>query len=179
MEIVTIEIRKKIHRLNIFLIKCQENLMKCDRRYNETFISIGAAVNLLNEMKEIVIENSLKQWKHNQIMAIDLTSDKLDEIQNWLEQLVIINLKMIDMVKAMRSDKMKYNEKIENLNDELSNILQSLISSSFIVEAQPEQVIKKDTRFVFYLFFLGRIVVIFDKAIWSPSFCLLKSYYLT
>lgn len=147
-DIDAIEINRKIHCLRELVFDCKERSTKCDKRLNEILISIHKAIHLLNEVKRIVIEDRLAKWKHDQILVVQSLPEVLNEIQNWLEELVIIIFKIrswLETVRCFANDAKLY-EDFENVHRDLNNCLKSLIATSFIVEEQPTQVIKKDTR---------------------------------
>ncbi|KAG8002706.1 Signal transducer and activator of transcription 6, partial [Nibea albiflora] len=84
----------------------------------------------------------LKAWRWEQHKATigHLFDDNLNPLQTWCEQLLGVNGKL-------RQELMLTGELIPDLQERLGKLLQVLIQSSLIVDKQPPQVIKTQSKF--------------------------------
>ncbi|XP_061592210.1 signal transducer and activator of transcription 6 [Cololabis saira] len=86
--------------------------------------------------------NRLKAWRWEQHKAIigHPFDDNLNPLQTWCEQLLGIN-------GNLRQELMLIGERISDLQERLGKLLQGLIESSLVVDKQPPQVIKTQSKF--------------------------------
>ncbi|KAM4563255.1 signal transducer and activator of transcription 6 [Odontesthes bonariensis] len=86
--------------------------------------------------------SSLKEWRWEQHKAAigHPFSDNLSPLQTWCEQMLGIN-------GNLRQELMLIGEHIADLQEKLGKLLQALIESSLLVEKQPPQVIKTQSKF--------------------------------
>uniref|UniRef100_A0A8C4IBA8 Signal transducer and activator of transcription n=1 Tax=Dicentrarchus labrax TaxID=13489 RepID=A0A8C4IBA8_DICLA len=92
--------------------------------------------------EELNWESRLKAWRWEQHKATigHPFDDNLNPLQTWCEQLLGVNGKL-------RQELMLIGEPIPELQDRLRQLLQVLIQSSLVVEKQPPQVIKTQSKF--------------------------------
>ncbi|KAL3836539.1 hypothetical protein ACJMK2_021963 [Sinanodonta woodiana] len=115
-------------------------------------------INRLDVLQKKVVDGELITWKrHQQLAGNGAPSDAghLETIQSWCESLAEIvwnnrkqwfkedNLRQQLPIEAPQGMKDFHHE----LNPKITGLLSSLVTSTFIVESQPPQVLKKDSRF--------------------------------
>lgn len=100
--------------------------------------------------------NRLDIWKRKQLLVFNemdqQLSDELDQIQKWFESLVNILLKMIRSIKKFREIQ-QFNgfedyfvQSINGYFHHYIEQLRKLAMRSFIIEKQPQQIIKKEVK---------------------------------
>lgn len=117
----------------------------------------------LHELQNILIQR-LNKWKDYQILTgygdrgvvsvqiawnlWKLPSLVLNEIENWFTQLYEICGKMLESFSAMQTPQfvLSVGNEFEPHCNDIANLQRQLIVSSLIIEVQPPQIIKKDTR---------------------------------
>uniref|UniRef100_T1PBN7 Signal transducer and activator of transcription n=1 Tax=Musca domestica TaxID=7370 RepID=T1PBN7_MUSDO len=101
-----------------------------------------------DSIQETVI-NELKNWQRNQALAGNGAPfrDNLDDIQRCIELLVEMVGKILDNVNTMNQIRLDNNDEISDIIAHVRQSQQLLVLSSFIVEKQPPQVMKTNTRF--------------------------------
>uniref|UniRef100_A0A8C7TNT8 Signal transducer and activator of transcription n=1 Tax=Oncorhynchus mykiss TaxID=8022 RepID=A0A8C7TNT8_ONCMY len=99
------------------------------------------AVSSLEKCQSRLI-NSIKAWRWEQHQATigHPFDDNLSPLQTWCEQLLGVNGKL-------RQEVMLAGEPIPELQERLGRLLQTLIQSSLMVDKQPPQVIKTQSKF--------------------------------
>ncbi|KAM3617646.1 uncharacterized protein V6R79_009173 [Siganus canaliculatus] len=102
---------------------------------------LKACVDCLDQCQAQLISR-LKKWRWEQHKAAigHPFDDNLDPLQTWCEQLLGVNGKL-------RQELMLIGEPIPELQERLGQLLQFLIQSSLVVEKQPPQVIKTQSKF--------------------------------
>ncbi|XP_074652131.1 signal transducer and activator of transcription 5B-like [Tubulanus polymorphus] len=111
----------------------------------------------LSQVQHKVLEEELISWKRRQQLAGNGAEfdNNLDSLQQWCETLAeliwknrqqILNVAMLNTQLPMhmptgRRDLMPY------LQTTITGLLSTLVTSTFIIEKQPPQVLKKDSRF--------------------------------
>uniref|UniRef100_A0A8C9YZ17 Signal transducer and activator of transcription n=1 Tax=Sander lucioperca TaxID=283035 RepID=A0A8C9YZ17_SANLU len=92
--------------------------------------------------EELNWESRLKVWRWEQHKAAigQPFDDNLNPLQTWCEQLLGVNGKL-------RQELMLIGEPIPELQERLGQLLQVLIQSSLVVDKQPPQVIKTQSKF--------------------------------
>ncbi|GFS14650.1 signal transducer and activator of transcription, partial [Elysia marginata] len=129
----------------------QRNRVDLARKYEETIIS-------LQDLQKKILDNELISWKRRQQMAgngLVLDASSLETLQQWCENLADLIWQNRHQIKKSNQLQqqlpMKFPEGEENLlqklNDTITGLLSTLVTSTFIVEQQPPQVLKKDARF--------------------------------
>ncbi|XP_075145119.1 signal transducer and transcription activator Stat92E isoform X2 [Haematobia irritans] len=121
-------------------------------------ILASTRTSILQELKRIIFDydsiqetviNELKNWQRNQALAGNGAPfrDNLDDIQRCIEMLVELVGKILENVNTMHRIPLDNNEEIGELIAHVRQSQQLLVLSSFIVEKQPPQVMKTNTRF--------------------------------
>lgn len=112
---------------------------------------------ILQDLKRIIYDydaiqetviNELKTWQRNQALAGNGAPfrDNLDDIQRCIELLVEVVGKILDNVNSMHRIPLDNNDEISEMITHVRQAQQLLVLSSFIVEKQPPQVMKTNTR---------------------------------
>lgn len=115
-------------------------------------------IQLTSQVQEKVLHKYLTNWKINQGFAGNgasgMSASNLDTIQAWCESLAEIIWNTKDQIRLAMKNKQKLNIEEPNLPDflpqslvEVTNLLKALITTTFIIEKQPPQVMKTNTRF--------------------------------
>lgn len=123
----------------------------------ELFTSICRVIGTL-ESVQFDVYKRLNDWRCNQRLAcygdrgLDGSKLNLDEIQIWFGELYILISNTRTLIESMRNSDLPHtqtqlNHEFDSVFDKITRILQQLILSSFVVEEQPPQVIKKETRY--------------------------------
>lgn len=145
-------------RCAVFMEECKRQVCVMSESINqrrlEIFSAIRNAIDLLDEVQKIVIHKRLGKWQRDQALAgngAPLPLNALDEIQSWFEDLAELIWNTRTLIDTMRKSHMplsqtNFNECYEVAYREITNLLQNLIVSGFIVEKQPPQVMKTNTR---------------------------------
>lgn len=115
--------------------------------------NIGVVIGEITEVQSIVIYKRLARWQREQALAgngAPLPVNTLDEIQVWFEklaELIWITRNVIDAIrKQNQMFQMNMDSYYETYFTEITKKLEFLIVSGFIVEKQPPQVMKTNTR---------------------------------
>lgn len=114
--------------------------------------NIGTVIAEITEVQNIVIYKRLARWQREQALAgngAPLPVNTLDEIQVWFEklaELIWITRNVIDAVRRHQIYQMNMESYYEGYFTEITKKLEFLIVSGFIVEKQPPQVMKTNTR---------------------------------
>nr|ASX98556.1 signal transducer and activator of transcription-A [Anopheles dirus]DAA79935.1 TPA_inf: signal transducer and activator of transcription A [Anopheles dirus] len=113
---------------------------------------------ITDEVQSKVLNKYLSQWKINQGFAGNgastLSASNLDTIQAWCESLAEIIWSTKDQIRLAVKNKSKLHVEQEDVPDllpqamlDVTNLLKTLITNTFIIEKQPPQVMKTNTRF--------------------------------
>nr|XP_022330228.1 signal transducer and activator of transcription 5B-like isoform X2 [Crassostrea virginica] len=112
----------------------------------------------LEEVRQLVVDQELIDWKRKQQLAgngAPFNPSLLENLQKWVESTV-------DLVWRSRQQVLKLEglcsriplqlpdgkeDVVSKLNNKITGILSSIVTSTFIVEHQPPQVLKRDSRF--------------------------------
>ncbi|GIY78909.1 signal transducer and activator of transcription 5B [Caerostris darwini] len=122
--------------------------MKLGQHFSDTYIE-------LNELQKRILDTELIKWKRAQQLHGngEPFHNNLDQIQEWCEALADIiwqNRQQIRQVESLVTQvPIPGNtlEKLPMLNSSITGLLSSLVTSTFIIEKQPPQVLKTNTRF--------------------------------
>ncbi|CAH1775759.1 unnamed protein product [Owenia fusiformis] len=111
----------------------------------------------LQQVQNKVLEEELIKWKrHQQLAGNGAPFDcNLDQLQSWCESLADIiwsNRQQIKQVESLRAHlpidiPPHVPDLLPNLNTTITGLLSSLVTSTFIIEKQPPQVLKTQARF--------------------------------
>ncbi|XP_055323870.1 signal transducer and activator of transcription 5B-like isoform X1 [Sitodiplosis mosellana] len=145
-------------RCAAFMEECKRQVClmsdNINQRRIEIYSSIRTVIDLLDEVQKIVIHKRLGKWQRDQALAgngAPLPLNALDEIQIWFEDLAELIWNTRTLIDTMRKSHMPLSQAnfdgFEVAYREITNLLQNLIVSGFIVEKQPPQVMKTNTRF--------------------------------
>ncbi|KRT82459.1 hypothetical protein AMK59_3814 [Oryctes borbonicus] len=114
-------------------------------------------VQLLNKLQSQVLDEELIRWKREQQLAGNgavFNNSYLDTIQEWCEslaELIWMNRQQIKEVERLKQklplDAPGVNDFLPQLVVEITQLLSTLVTSTFIIEKQPPQVMKTNTRF--------------------------------
>ncbi|KAL1490502.1 hypothetical protein ABEB36_013184 [Hypothenemus hampei] len=111
---------------------------------------------LLSQVQSQVIDDELIRWKRNQQLSGNgvLFNSSLDKIQEWCEEiaeLIWLNRQQIKEVERLKQklalDPPGVVDVLPTILSEITQLLSSLVTSTFIIEKQPPQVMKTNTRF--------------------------------
>lgn len=103
-----------------------------------------------------ILYDYLPRWHHEQQLinnGVQLESISLDLIQSWIERIVDIIWRIKNQIKGLQltlTDKQNVpfnQEHLEHFVTDINRALENLILNSFVVEKQPPQVMKTNTRF--------------------------------
>lgn len=145
---------QEIQKGNIHDLKGRCNNFESDSANFEEQIcriakNINNIIDLLKRLHHSVIDKQLMKWRRDQALAVNgaaYSFNTLENIQSWFEQLA-------DAIVITRSvcDEMRkgHNFQIETLDvqsNELRSLWEQLITSAIIVEKQPLQVMKVNSR---------------------------------
>lgn len=121
----------------------------------DLYTNIRNVIEILNEVQKVVIHKRLGKWQRDQALhgnGADLTITSLDEIQTWFEELADLIWTTRTLIDTIRKTNIPIQGQ-SNIGDvfevayrEITTLLQNLIVSGFIVEKQPPQVMKTNTR---------------------------------
>lgn len=145
------EIDIKISEL-ISLLLVQECL---DTKNDDEIHNTDKIIEKLIKTQYLVLQK-LNQWKCEQFRLANYLSSsleiennsELDQFQNWFDKLYTIIRevrKWIEIIYKIRTNNLDKN-KLEKYHDTVLNIRKKLILSCIVIEKQPPQVIKKDSR---------------------------------
>ncbi|XP_044753022.1 signal transducer and activator of transcription 5B isoform X2 [Coccinella septempunctata] len=111
-------------------------------------------VQLLNQLQTHVLDEELIRWKREQQLAGNgvIFNSNLDTIQEWCEALAELIWLNRQQLKEMERLKAKlaldsFPDVLPQLLADITQLLSSLVTSTFIIEKQPPQVMKTNTRF--------------------------------
>lgn len=119
------------------------------QRHTETLTELQA-------LQQRVLDDELIHWKRAQQLSGNGVpfDNNLDQIQEWCEVLAEViwtnrqQMKRIaDMCQQLPLDSNGYTEQLSNLTKQITSLLSNLVTSTFIIEKQPPQVMKTNTRF--------------------------------
>merc|ERR1719219_2222190 len=115
-------------------------------------------VSNFHEVKEVqiqVLDKELIAWKREQQLAgngLNMTLS-LEMLQEWCESLAAIiwsmrqQIKQLENLRSQLTDPTNTPNHIPDLLSGITNLLSNLVTGTFIIEKQPPQVMKTNTRF--------------------------------
>ncbi|XP_044268459.1 signal transducer and activator of transcription 5B isoform X2 [Tribolium madens] len=113
-------------------------------------------IQLLNQLQSNILDDELIRWKREQQLAGNGANfnSNLDSIQDWCEslaELIWLNRQQIKEVDRLRQklslDPPGVADLLPQVLADVTQLLSSLVTSTFIIEKQPPQVMKTNTRF--------------------------------
>lgn len=144
-----------------FIKSCEEEFYQNWQNLNQqrlnVLTSIRDVIDLLTDIENRVIRNQLEQWKRDQmLLGIGSTAVIgrnlnviLNKIHSWFNELFnnICNTRTLIHNVRNIGHQLGLGDELEvKAKEDISNLLQFLISSCFIIEKQPPSVIKKDSK---------------------------------
>ncbi|XP_033625376.1 signal transducer and activator of transcription 5B-like isoform X2 [Asterias rubens] len=110
---------------------------------------------LLAKVQSRVLKDELNKWKRQQQLAGigGPQEGSLDTLQSWCESLAEIiwqnrqQIMHIEILKTRLPLANPAEDPTQNLNSSFTALLSALVPSTFIIEKQPPQVLKKETKF--------------------------------
>ncbi|GAB6019391.1 hypothetical protein CHUAL_000975 [Chamberlinius hualienensis] len=134
--------------LNQRLGGLQKARMSLEEKHHETF-------QMLHAVQSKVLDEELILWKTQQRLAGNGSPfiNNLDQIQELCELLAEIIWQNRQQIKRVEQLRMQLPlpitdiDKLPMLNDEITGLLSSVVTSTFIIEKQPPQVMKTNTKF--------------------------------
>lgn len=120
-------------------------------KYQQTFVG-------LSQLQQRVLDVELIHWKRNQQFAGNGQpfENNIDQIQEWCESLAEMIWFNRQQMKQVENLFMSYplnnpaglTEALHSLAKQITSLLSSLVTSTFIIEKQPPQVMKTNTRYI-------------------------------
>ncbi|PIK40217.1 putative signal transducer and activator of transcription 5B isoform X3 [Apostichopus japonicus] len=143
--------QKKVEFESTLQIEAQEVLqkrMELAQKHQQTF-------ELLGQVQHRVLEDELIRWKRQQQLAGigGPPEGNLDTLQSWCEELAEIiwqnrqQIKRVELLRQQLPINMHSLDLLPELDNKITTLLSTLVTSTFIIEKQPPQVLKKETRF--------------------------------
>ncbi|EFX86742.1 hypothetical protein DAPPUDRAFT_97641 [Daphnia pulex] len=138
------------HKLNVkVLAELLQMRMALAEKHKETLM-------LIENLQARVLDDELIRWKREQQLAgngVPFHSN-LDSIQEWCEglaEIIWLNRQQIKEAERLRNKfpimQANNTDHVPALNTQITQLLSSLVTSTFIIERQPPQVMKTNTRF--------------------------------
>ncbi|KAK7092646.1 signal transducer and activator of transcription 5B-like isoform X2 [Littorina saxatilis] len=142
--------------------KLESNLSELGKEILQSRLELADSYNkLIDEvqgMQKRVLDDELISWKRRQQLGGNGNlpkSEELDSLQRWCESLAEIiwcirqQIKRMGILRAQLPIDLPIGrpDLLPELNDTITGMLSSLVTSTFIVEQQPPQVLKKESRF--------------------------------
>lgn len=109
----------------------------------------------LTQLQSVILDEELINWKREQQLAGNgaVFNSNLDTIQEWCESLAGLiwltrhHCKEVERLKQkLPLDPLGVQDIIPQLLNDVTQLLSSLVTSTFIIEKQPPQVMKTNTR---------------------------------
>ncbi|KAM9462963.1 signal transducer and activator of transcription 5B [Clarias gariepinus] len=110
---------------------------------------------LLRKQQTVIVDDELIQWKRRQQLAGNggPSEGSLDVLQSWCEKLADMvwqnrqQLRRVDHLTQQLPIPGPTEELLKELNATITDIISALVTSTFIIERQPPQVLKTQTKF--------------------------------
>ncbi|XP_058262586.1 signal transducer and activator of transcription 5B isoform X1 [Hemibagrus wyckioides] len=110
---------------------------------------------LLRKQQTVIVDDELIQWKRRQQLAGNggPSEGSLDILQSWCEKLADMvwqnrqQLRRVDHLTQQLPIPGPTEELLKELNATITDIISALVTSTFIIEKQPPQVLKTQTKF--------------------------------
>ncbi|KAI1290153.1 Signal transducer and activator of transcription 5A [Halotydeus destructor] len=156
-ELMTRYNKEKEHNEGLLRAKAQALIqMRCNWIEN-----IQGIFNLISSLQQTVLDEELIKWKRGQQLSGNGLSydNNLDKIQEWCETLADLIWQNRSQLRKVENfcaqvpmnnaapNQVSIPERLVHLNNQVTTLLSSLVTSTFIIEKQPPQVMKTNTRF--------------------------------
>lgn len=148
----------KLRELNASADQLQEKIVRCTSVFPnlndcpQIVIALELILQTYDEVHKVVIDQKIKEWQRSQALAGNGAPlpDNLKDIQTCIENLLQILRKLFEFAQVLIQLNMCTDDernKLHRIGERLTIIREHIIISSFIVEKQPPQVMKTNTRF--------------------------------
>lgn len=123
------------------------------REYKTELIAkYHSLIRSFSSIYDVLITNQLNLWKQDQVQNNTETPDNLVQIKKQCEFLadnMCLMWKQLKGIEALsfRNDEISVVTQFKQFKAQITMLLKNLVNETFIVIEQPNQVIKKDTRF--------------------------------
>ncbi|RZF46582.1 hypothetical protein LSTR_LSTR002914 [Laodelphax striatellus] len=112
-------------------------------------------INMLSLVQARILDEEMLRWKRDQQLSGNGApfNNNLDVIQDWCERLAELIWLNRQQIKEMERVTLKVNlnlpvkPDLRDLDSQITGLLSSLVTSTFVIEKQPPQVMKTNTRF--------------------------------
>lgn len=139
-------------RLQNFLNEFKNLRIKFVKKFDDILKTVES---ILDE----IINKQLFKWRENQVLVGNgsqpMDPNVLNKIQNWCENMARLlwnmrkQLKIVPMYcEQLNNEDQNIPDMLMELSSKVFNFLQVLVKQTVIVEAQPPQVLKTNTRFI-------------------------------
>lgn len=145
---------------NELIVNCERQKLEMEQTINNLLtilyqnISSFVIVQIDGVLQKVIVDR-LGQWQQNQVLSgngAPLAKSSLDDIQKWFEQLfdaIWLTRSIIVKIRAINAKhQLNHATLFDTSLSDITILLQRLIVSGFIVEKQPPQVMKTNTRYV-------------------------------
>ncbi|XP_063231375.1 signal transducer and activator of transcription 5B isoform X2 [Bacillus rossius redtenbacheri] len=152
----SIEIETKVRRQKEMLETLLKQKVTCLMELRLTLADkLKDTIAHLTKLQSRVLDDELIRWKREQQLHGNGAQfqNNLDSIQEWCESLaeiIWLNRQQVKEAERLKT-KVPLNsgvvDLLPNLNNQITQLLSGLVTSTFIIEKQPPQVMKTNTRF--------------------------------
>lgn len=147
--------KKEIDGKDLKLAEIGNNLLQSRKEVKQTYTVI---IKELHDIQVKILDEELMGWKRRQQLSFNgghLDKEELSLLQDWCELLAIQvwtirkHIKVISILQAQVHIECPAGtvDLLPQIDADITTMLSSLVTSTFIVETQPPQVLKKEARF--------------------------------
>ena len=151
--------------LNNFENLLKQKVSELNRSRHDLLSQQHEIFNQIVSIQQAVLFEHLTLWHQNQQLASNgaqTGGNELDKIQEWVEMLTDLTLRLRSQLKSLhhsineaRHIRFNHAEALDKLRLSIDRSLETLILNTFVVEKQPPQVMKTNTRFTSTVRFLS------------------------
>lgn len=142
-----------LHNISVLPHETREIMEKVKLYQTKIVANLRVVIKTL-ENTQIPIKMELMKWQRDQLFdgcGASSVINKLNEIQNWLEELVDLIFRMKSIIDELCratsiGDQNTWKEFSDIISPRIKSVLHKLVASAFIVEQQPPQVLKTGTQ---------------------------------
>lgn len=123
----------------------------------EDFFDFSDSVQHLNGLRHLIVDKHLSEWQRAQQLSGNGQpfENNLNDIQDWCEALAELAWQHLQLVRRLEllitkmptTSGASLKEKFSTLESQIKTLLSALVSGTFVIEKQPPQVMKTNTRF--------------------------------
>lgn len=149
-ELKQAQLNEQQKRLNDFMNSIQNKKLSLMTKIKE-------AIDMMSQAHELIMVKQLRLWKINQGLSGNGApfNNNLDNIQQWCETLAENLWNTKTQIQILSKTRQTISlpmdptmpDLLEPSKKELTNLLVKLVTASFVIEKQPPQVMKTNTRF--------------------------------